>query len=73
MGLTQVPQGLHCLPKILLGDRNTSYVGNSNMYSKTCLKRPLIKKMKVGFQDQLSLNIGQKYFRMLQGEHSAIL
>ena len=25
------------------------------------------------FQDQLSLNAGQKYCRMLQGEHSAIL
>ena len=25
------------------------------------------------FQDQLSLNAGQRYFRMLQGEHSAIL
>ena len=33
-------------------------------YSKTCLKRPLIK---IGFQDQLSLkNAGQKYCRMLQ-------
>ena len=30
-------------------------------YSKTCLKR------------QLLLNAGQKYCRMLQGEHSAIL
>ena len=27
----------------------------------------------MGFQDQLSLNAGQKYCRMLQGEHSAIL
>ena len=26
-----------------------------------------------GFQDQLSINAGQKYCRMLQGEHSAIL
>ena len=26
-----------------------------------------------GFQDQLSFNAGQKYCRMLQGEHSAIL
>ena len=42
-------------------------------YSKTCLKRPLSKRPKIGFQDQLSLNIGQKYYRMLQGEHSAIL
>ena len=27
----------------------------------------------MGFQDQLSLNVGQKFCRMLQGEHSAIL
>ena len=32
-----------------------------------------LKKTKNGFQDQLSLNAGQKYCRMLQGEHSAIL
>ena len=43
------------------------------MYSKTCVKRPLSKRLKIGFQDQLSLNAGQKYCRMLQGEHSAIL
>ena len=42
------------------------------MYSKTCLKRPLKKKTKIVFCDQLSNNAGQKYCRMLQGEHSAI-
>ena len=42
------------------------------VYSKTCVKRPLSKRQKIGFQDQLSLNAGQKYCRMLQGEHSAI-
>ena len=42
-------------------------------YSKTCPKRPLKMKTKIGFQDQLSLNAGQKYCRMLQREHSAIL
>ena len=31
----------------------------------TCLKRPLKKKIKNGFQDRLSLNAGQKYCRML--------
>ena len=31
------------------------------------------KKTKIDFQDRLSLNAGQKYCRMLQGEHSAIL
>ena len=39
--------------------------------SKTCLKWPLKKKTKIGFQDRLSVNAGPKYFRML--EHSAIL
>ena len=37
------------------------------LYSKTCLKQPLKK------EDQLLLNAGQKFCRMLQGEHSAIL
>ena len=31
------------------------------------------KTQKIGFQYPLSLNAGQKYCRMLQGEHSAIL
>ena len=44
-----------------------------NNYSKTCLKRPLKKKINIGFPDQLWLNAGQKYCRMLQREHSAIL
>ena len=42
-------------------------------YSITCVKRPHSKRPKIGFQDQLSLNAGQKYCRMVQGEHSAIL
>ena len=41
-----------------------------HVYSKTCVKRPLSKRPKNGFQDRLSLNAGQKYCRML---HSAIL
>ena len=41
-------------------------------YSKTCVKRPLSKRPKIGFQDQLLLNPGQKYCRMIQGDHSAI-
>ena len=28
---------------------------------------------KIIFQDKLSLNVGQKYCRMLQAEHSAVL
>ena len=46
---------------------------SSFMYSKTCVKLPLSKRLKIGFQDQLSLNAGQKYCRMLKVEHSAIL
>ena len=36
------------------------------IYSKNCLKRSLQKKTRIGFQDRLSLNAGQKYCRMLQ-------
>ena len=35
-------------------------------YSKTCVKRPLSKRPKNGFQAQLLLKAGQKYCRMLQ-------
>ena len=50
----------------------------SHCYNKICVKRPLSKRQKIGlqkigFQNQLSLNAGQKYCRMLQEEHSAIL
>ena len=38
-------------------------------YSKTCVKRPLSKRQKIGFHDQFLLNAGQKY----PLEHSAIL
>ena len=48
-------------------------LNNSKMKSKTCVKQPLSKRPIIGFQDQLSLNAGQNYCRMLQGEHSAIL
>ena len=30
------------------------------VYSNPCLKRPLSKRQKIGFRDQLSLNAGQK-------------
>ena len=43
------------------------------VYSKICLNQSLSKRPKVGFQDQLSLNAGQRYCRMFQGKHSAIL
>ena len=47
--------------------RRVKEAGEHKMYSKTCVKRSLSKRPKTGFQDQLSLNAGQKYCRMLQG------
>ena len=47
--------------------------GDFKKYSKTCVRRPLSKIPQISFRDQLSFNAGQKYCRMLQGEHSAIL
>ena len=44
-----------------------------NDIQQNLLKRPLSKRQKIAFQDQLLLNAGQRYFRMLQGEHSAII
>ena len=45
----------------------------NSVYNNTCVKRSLSKRPKIGFQDQLWLNAGQMYCRMLQVEHSAIL
>ena len=51
----------------------SQHSGSQSRYSETCLKWPLSKRPKLGFQDLSSLNAGHKYCRMLQGEHSAIL
>ena len=51
----------------------TITVPSRENYSNTCVKRTPSKRMKIVFQDQLSLNAGQKYCRILKGEHSAIL
>ena len=54
-------------------DSRRAVISNWQKYSKTYVKWPLSKRPKIGFQNQLLLNAGQKYCRMLQGEHSAIL
>ena len=54
-------------------DMGLMLVSPFTMNSKTCLKRPLAKRPKFGFQDRLSLNACQKYCRMFPLEHSAIL
>ena len=43
------------------------------MIVRSFVNQPLSKRGKIVFQDLLSLNAGQKYCRMLQQEHSAIL
>ena len=47
-------------------------VADLDLFNKSCGIRPLTTRPKIGFQDHLSLNAGQKYCKMLQGEHSAI-
>ena len=42
------------------------------IYSKTCVKWPHLKRPKFGFQDQLSLNAGRKHYRMLQVERNIL-
>ena len=49
-------------------DEHSDYFSVLYEYSKTCLEWPLSKRPQIGFQDQLSFNVGQKYWRMLQGE-----
>ena len=53
--------------------RHVFWLRKEEKYSKTYVRRPHSKRPKIGFQDKLSLNAGQTYSRMLQGEHSAIL
>ena len=75
--------------EILLEQLNAEVVHVSwLLYCKICVKQPLSKRPKIGFQDRISLNAGQtcfrmlqrvwlnagqNYCRMLQREHSAIL
>ena len=45
---------------------------SENIQLNLC-KTATLKKTEIGFQNQLWLNAGQKYCRMLPGEYSAIL
>ena len=42
------------------------FIFDESLYSQTSVKWPLSKRPQIGFQDQLSLNAGQKYCRMLK-------
>ena len=74
--LSKMPLGILGIPFKFRGKSNTSCLRNdkvSECYSKTCVKQPLSKRQKIGFQDQLLLNAGQKYCRILPLEHFAKL
>ena len=43
------------------------------MYRKICVKRPLSKRPKIGFQDQLLINAGQKDRRMYSAIRSTFI
>ena len=52
------------------------FIGQEGCIS--CTVKPVLsghskRRPKIGFQDRLSLNAGQKYCRMRQGKHSAML
>ena len=67
----QLSQNKFCI--YILDSKWTYKYMHDFKYSKTSVKRPLSKRPKIGFKDQLSLNAGQKYCRMLQGEDSVML
>ena len=49
----------------LLTNGISNEISDAGPYSKTCVKRPLSKRPKIGFPDQLSLNAGQSIAAIL--------
>ena len=76
-GLQQFPTSLIGPGSLMANMSNMIQQGNHNskiLYTvKPIVSHHSKRRPKVGFQDQLSLYAGQKYCRMLQGEHTAIL
>ena len=71
---------LKVLSKKGLGSSNDTSIYNSSQLKNrmTSIVKPVLsghskRTPKTGFQYRLLLNVVQKYCRMLQGEHSAIL
>ena len=64
---------IHLLSYFVHTRSKGSYAPFLLAHTLSIVKLLLSKRPKISFQDQLSLNAGQKYCRMLQGEHSAIL
>ena len=44
-----------------------AFPGQTQIFSETCLKRPLINRQNEGLKAMWNLNAGQKYCRMLRG------
>ena len=70
--------GKPCANKIVRDQPTPICLLSSSNYLLISTVKPVLsghskRRPKIGFQDQLSFNAGQKYCRMLQGEHSAIL
>ena len=63
---------LHLALSISLWGRKNTYL-KLRYTVKPVLSSHSKRRPKIVFQDRLSLNAGQKYCRMLQGERSAIL
>ena len=74
-----LPRHIYCLLHIFTStqsinaNRGTYKSKICRLSCKTCVKRPLSKRPKIGVQYQLSLNAVQTHCRMIQGEHSVIL
>ena len=78
-------KGLHCMVNVLKFQTLKTNILFANrkrkafeilghlLYSKTCVKRPLKNRQIKDLSDKWKLNEGQKYYRMLPLEHSAIL
>ena len=66
LGLLKCTFGLFSVYLFAIDIKNDLKFDLFTLYSKTCLKRPLKRRLTIGFQDRLSLNTGQKYCRMLQ-------
>ena len=61
------------IERLLMGRKESNQTNKQTktfdglMYSKISVKRPLSKRAKIGFQDQLLLNAGQKHCRLSNG------
>ena len=62
----------HCWFKNIWYNTKSHLLSKDFLFSKICLKWPL-NEDQIRFQDQLSLNAGNKYCRMLPTENSAVL